>query len=172
MTADWKSDDRFCKLYKHVLAVEGGYVNDPNDKGGPTKYGIAYNFNQGYLKQFGIIHPSQMQELTQDQAIQVYYRKYYLPSQADELPDTRLALVYFDHVINAGQGAADKILAKLDPKLWHFQGDGKNLNYFWGLTIRFMMYRLWFYVSLKQWGRYGLGWFNRLLHIVDVLPTL
>jgi lysozyme family protein len=169
---NWRENLRFCKLYPHVLNVEGGYVNDPRDPGGATKYGVAFNYNQGYLKQFGIIRPEQMASLTKDQALEIYYRKYWLPSQADELPDSRLSLVYFDHVINAGQGAADPLLAKLGPDLWKFAGDGKNVNYFWSLSLQLMLHRLLWYFSIKNWGTYGKGWFNRLLHISQALAKV
>lgn len=172
MNLSYKNNARFCSVYPHVLTVEGGYVNDPHDSGGPTKFGISLNNNRGYLRAYGIVDAETMKDLRLDQAVEIYYRKYWLPSQADEIPDTRLALVYFDHCINAGQGAADPILAKLDKKLWYYDGDGPNANYWWGLTVEFLLRRLWFYTRLGQWGRYGLGWFNRLLHLVKVLPKV
>lgn len=171
MTA-WRDNLRFCKLYPHVLNVEGGFVDNPKDPGGATKYGVAFNFNQGYLKNFGIVRPKQVANLTKDQALEIYFRKYWLPSQADELPDARLALAYFDMVINAGQGAADKLLGRLDKKLWHFEGDGKNSDYFWGQTTQYMLHRLKYYFDLRNWGTFGKGWFNRLLHISSVLPKV
>jgi len=160
------------KLYKYVLAVEGGYVNDPKDKGGATNHGIAFNYNQGILKNFGITAPSQMRQLTTEQALEIYYRKYWLPSQSDELPDARLALAYFDHVVNAGQGVADELLAKLDAKIWHIAGDGSNTNFWWGKTLEFMLHRLWWYTRIAQWKTYGLGWFNRLVKIAKALPDV
>lgn len=170
MNEAWRANLRFCKLYPHVLSVEGGFVNDPKDPGGATKYGVAFNYNQGLLKNFGITRPEQMVNLTQDQALEIYYRKYWVPSQADELPDARLALTYFDMVINAGQGGADKILSKLDPQLWHYEGNGKNSNYYWGQTLQYMLRRLMYYFDLRNWGTYGKGWFNRLIHIASMLP--
>lgn len=169
---DWSQNERFKTVYPHVLTVEGGYVWDKKDPGGATKFGIAFNYNQGILKTIGITTPTQMKDLTKEQALAIYFRKYWLPSQADELPDIRLALAYFDHCVNAGQGAADQILAKLPSELWHIAGDGPNGNYFWGLTLEYMIRRLWFYSQIRNWGRYGLGWFNRLVHITKVLPKL
>lgn len=169
---DWSLNTRFKRLYPFVLNVEGGYVWDKNDPGGATNYGIAFNFNQGYLKKFGIVKPEQMVNLTRGQALEIYYRKYWEPSQADEIPDARLALAYFDHVVNAGQGEADQLLAKLSPKFWHFQGDGPNANFWWGLTMQYMLQRLWFYFHIRNWGRYGLGWFNRLIKISKALALV
>ena len=34
-------DDKFNMAITKVLANEGGYVNDPKDSGGGTKYGIS-----------------------------------------------------------------------------------------------------------------------------------
>lgn len=169
---EWNQNARFTKIYPYVLNAEGGYVWNPKDPGGATKYGIAFNYNQGYLKKFEIFAPSQMKELTRDQALEIYYRKYWLPSQADELPDRRLALVYFDHVINAGQGAADTLLSKLGRNVWYNAGDGPNANYWWGMSTQYLLYRLWFYMHIKNWTTFGLGWFNRLLGMAKALPNM
>ncbi len=169
---DLNENTRFQKIYPYVLNAEGGYVNDPKDPGGATKYGIAYNYNRGYLSGLGINTPTQMKDLTREQALGIYFRKYWLPSQADEIPDRRLALVYFDHVINAGQGAADTLLSKLPKHLWGNAGDGPNVNYWWGLTVQYLLYRFWFYAQIKNWATYKLGWFNRLLGIAKALPNM
>lgn len=165
-------NERFNKVIRIVKEVEGGYVNNPKDKGGATKYGIAFNYNQGILKNYGIAEPYQMRELTHSQALEIYYRKYWLPSQADEIPDIRLATVYFDHVVNAGQSVADALLAKLDKNFWHFEGDGKNTHYFWALTSEYLLHRIWWYAHIKQWLTFGLGWFNRLIKVNRSLPKL
>lgn len=175
--ADWRNNGRFCKIYPYVLAVEGGLVTAERakkigDKGGATNHGIAFNYNQGYLKKYNILFPGQMDQLTKQQAIEIYYRKYWLPSQADELPDTRLAAVYFDHVVNAGQGSADQLLTKLDKALWFYKGDGENISYFWQQCMLFMLHRLWFYANIKQWKTFGLGWFNRLIILTKGLHNI
>lgn len=168
---DWKLNIRFRKIYPHVLNVEGGFANLKNDKGGPTQFGIAYNYNAGWLKRYGINSPMEIRNLTKDQAIDTYYLRYWLPSQSDELRDDKLALVYFDTVINNGQGAADKILANLDPKHWHIAGNGQNVGFFWGLSTQFLLRRLYLDTTFFNWKTFGLGWLNRMIHIVKVLQT-
>src|SRR5688572_22118919 len=171
---DWKHNARFSKCYPIVLAVEGGFLSDAKarqqgDKGGATNHGIAFNYNQGYLKAYGIIRPDEIQHLTREQALEIYFRKYWLPCQADELPDTKLALVYFDMVVNAGQYAADKLLSRLDSGLWHYEGDGKNVGYFASLTLQYMLRRLMYYFDCRNWGTFGAGWFNRLIRVSTAL---
>lgn len=168
----WSENRRFLKLVPFVLNVEGGYVWDRKDPGGATNHGVAYNYNAGWVKRYGIVEPWQMINLTKDQALETYYMRYWLPSQADELNDSRLALAYFDHAINAGPDAADNLLAKLDKKHWFIAGDGPNANYFWGLTLEYMLQRLWFYIHIRNWGTYKQGWFNRLIHISKSLSKI
>lgn len=82
-----------------VLKHEGGYVNDPDDPGGETKYGIAKRS-----------HPEvDIKNLTIDGALDIYRRLYWTPSKAEKLvPELRLT--YFDGVVNMGQGRMVKIL--------------------------------------------------------------
>jgi hypothetical protein len=74
-----------------VLQKEGGYVNNPNDPGGETKYGIAK-----------ASHPNvDIANLTREQATQIYYKEYWLPIGGDALPQP-IALVVFDSAVNVG----------------------------------------------------------------------
>lgn len=42
------SQEAFNKETPNILAMEGGYVNDPNDRGGETYKGVARNANPGW----------------------------------------------------------------------------------------------------------------------------
>lgn len=168
----YKKDTTFCKVYPHVLKVEGGYVNDPRDRGGATNHGIAYNYNVSILRDYGINSPGSMRQLTKEQALDIYYRKYWTPSKAPKIQDDALALVYFDHAVNAGIGSANSLLNKIDSKHWYYEGNGKNVGYFNSQVCRYILERAWFYCRLRQFPVYGLGWFNRLRHIIKALETL
>ena len=89
----------FEEIIEQVLEHEGGYVNDPHDRGGETKYGIAKKFNPDV----------DIKNLTREGAKEIYYEKYWKPSKADQVPD-RLKHIYFDMVVNFGQGGAVKVL--------------------------------------------------------------
>tara|TARA_Y100000361_G_scaffold153339_1_gene174879 strand:+ start:202 stop:678 length:477 start_codon:yes stop_codon:yes gene_type:complete len=89
----------FEEIIEVVLEHEGGYVNDPHDRGGETKYGIAKKFNPDV----------DIKNLTKEGAKEIYYEKYWKPSKADQVPD-RLKHIYFDMVVNFGQGGAVKVL--------------------------------------------------------------
>ena len=68
-----------------------GYVNDPLDAGGETKFGVAKNANPDL----------NIKTLTWDQAKDVYYRRYWLASKCDKL-NGRYAALHFDIAVNHG----------------------------------------------------------------------
>ena len=74
-----------------IIELEGGYVNDPNDKGGETKFGITKRW-----------YPNlDIASLTRDDATRIYYQDYWLENQCDKLP-TALAFILFDTAVNQG----------------------------------------------------------------------
>ena len=89
----------FEKIVKEVIEHEGGYVNDPDDRGGETKYGIS----KKWYPEVDIKH------LTMDDAVNIYYNDYWIPSKAESLPK-EIRSTYFDMCVNMGQGQAVKIL--------------------------------------------------------------
>jgi len=82
-----------------VIEVEGGYVNDPDDPGGETKWGISKRAfpNEDILN------------LTQEHAKELYFDHYWVPGKCAQLP-ARLRLVFFDMCVLHGQYAATKVL--------------------------------------------------------------
>ena len=76
-----------------------GYVNDPNDRGGETKFGIAKNANPDL----------NISALTWAQANTVYFNRYWIPAQCDKLPG-RYAVLHFDVAVNHGVKRANLFL--------------------------------------------------------------
>lgn len=76
-----------------------GYVNDPADAGGETKFGVAKNANPAL----------NIKALTWDDAKAVYYKKYWLAASCDKLPP-QVAIIVFDGAINHGVERASKFL--------------------------------------------------------------
>ena len=82
-----------------ILEAEGGLVDDPNDPGGLTKYGIS----QAAFPDLDIVN------LTPEQAIGIYATDYWEPAKCPALPQA-LALVHFDAAVNCGVGQAARFL--------------------------------------------------------------
>ena len=89
----------FEQIIEKVLAHEGGYVNDPDDPGGETKFGIAKRSNPDV----------DIKNLTKEDAKKIYYDKYWTPARVAQAP-SQLKHIYFDMVVNFGQRGAVKVL--------------------------------------------------------------
>ncbi len=76
-----------------------GYVNDPLDPGGETKFGVAKNANPDL----------DITNLDWQGAKSVYYNRYWIPGSCGQLPP-RIAVLHFDGCVNHGIGRANKFL--------------------------------------------------------------
>ena len=90
----------FDKAILAVLKHEGGYVNNPNDPGGETRYGIC---KRSYPK-------VDIKNLTQAEAIEIYRRDFWNP-QYERMP-YEIAAKVFDIAVNMGQRQAHKLLQR------------------------------------------------------------
>jgi len=99
----------FDKAIPTILAHEGGYVNDPKDPGGETNFGIS-------KRQYPFLEIS---KLTQEQAMGLYQRDYWLPIYDDILSQAHATKV-FDLAVNMGHRAAHRLLQKALRKYKHF----------------------------------------------------
>lgn len=90
----------FDKAFQHVIGIEGGYVNDPTDRGGETKYGISKR-----------AYPHlDIKNLSLEKAKKIYYRDYWKKSGAEKALIYKLAEELFDTGVNMGTGIARKFL--------------------------------------------------------------
>jgi lysozyme family protein len=81
--------------FQITVGIEGGYVNDPNDPGGETKYGISKR-----------AYPNvDIANLTLADAKQLYEKDYWEVAHCQDCPPT-LAILVFDAAVNNGPGAA------------------------------------------------------------------
>jgi lysozyme family protein len=105
--SDSEAEGDFERAIPIILKLEGGdqpdggYVNNPHDPGGETKFGIAKKYNPNV----------DIQNLTRAQATEIYRTKYWTPTQCDSLP-WPLSLVHFDCAVNQGPGRAALILQR------------------------------------------------------------
>lgn len=92
----------FNRAFNHVLEIEGGYINDPDDTGGATRWGISQ-------KAFPKIN---IETLTKAQAKTIYYEKYWIKAYCNRLSGYNLKLEVFDTAVNMGVFAATSMLQK------------------------------------------------------------
>ncbi len=98
------------QLIDQVIKTEGGYVNHPNDKGGPTKYGITIETLEKWR---GLpVSILDVQNLTKDEASEIYERDYFFKPGLTKLPEILQPLV-FDMVVNHGQDRAIRMMQEV-----------------------------------------------------------
>lgn len=153
--------------FNHLINVEGGYVNDPKDPGGETKYGISKR-----------AYPDEdIKNLTIDRAKFLFCRDYWYKTSCDILPDC-LSIVVSSMAYNSGVRRAKILLQRSMglPETGNFDKTFFNkIESYKGnkplLTEALKSYHnecLSFYKKLDQWNRYGRGWTNRLNSNLDL----
>ena len=98
-------EDRFSKVGPIILKHEGGYVNHPADKGGPTNKGITLATWKQYAKEdVGVENPNleNLKQITDEQATIIYRKRYWEPKRFCEIKDERVSLMFYDWTITSG----------------------------------------------------------------------
>lgn len=96
------------ELAEEIVAREGGYVHDPDDPGGATKYGVTL----ATLRRVrGKADVADLRALGRAEAIDIFIKNYFEHPRIGDLPRALQASV-FDMYVNAGAGAV-RILQRL-----------------------------------------------------------
>jgi len=154
----------FDEIIEVVLHHEGGYVNDPDDPGGETNFGIAKRS-----------HPDvDIVNLTKDGAKEIYKEHYWDKNKVESLSED-LRHIYFDMCVNQGKGRAVKILQKAaNAKGADLVVDGgmgpKTIAAMDGVELqRVRAYRVKYYADLvtrkPDLEKFYFGWFRRALEV-------
>lgn len=177
-TATPSMDEVRALAFDFSMAEEGRdtYTDDPRDPGGPTKYGIALNYNRAIIPDKdgnGVIDARDVQLLTEADARRIYAGKYWQPNRCDAMP-APLAFMYADMVFNPGPGAAANLLQRSLVALGaSIAVDGRvgpatlaAVGQVWlrdpaGLLTELTARRQQYYGTRGGFATYGLGWARR-----------
>ncbi|WP_281856198.1 holin-associated N-acetylmuramidase [Litoreibacter halocynthiae] len=102
------------EIAQDIVRREGGYVNDPDDPGGPTNHGVTIHTMRRLgldLNGDGTVTRADVRALTQAQAVEIFIDHYFREPRIDALPQPLQASV-FDMNVNAGANAI-KLLQRL-----------------------------------------------------------
>lgn len=147
-------DDAFaCAVW-----IEGGYVNDPDDPGGETKYGIS---KRSYPNE-------DIPSMTLERSKMIYKRDYWDKIKGDELP-APLSHFVFDAAVNQGVDPAIKMLQRV----LNVAQDGilgrntmiKAKNAGKEICALYLSERALRYTGTRNFDKYGRGWLKRLFVI-------
>lgn len=149
----------FNKAFDLLMVNEGGYVDDPNDKGGQTKFGICK-----------ASYPSEdIKNLTIERAKEIYRRDFWLKAKCDRLPDA-LSVAVFDFAVNSGIKRAVKNLQSVlgvdvDGIIGNQTIGAANSKPLLPIIQAYHDKRLNYLMSLKSWEIYDKGWGKRVVRV-------
>lgn len=171
----------FSSAMKYLASLEGGYVNDPDDRGGATKYGISLNFYKQNIDRYA--DEQDIQALTREEAENIYREWFWYPSGVEALNSKDLANRVFALAVNAGIKPAVRVLQKaVNQSGYSLEVDGvlgpKTANASNSIDERqvlpdFRLAALGFYLELlgleirrvrrTQFNSFSVGWIRRAL---------
>lgn len=149
----------FDKAFQITVGVEGGYVNDPADPGGETKFGISHRS----YPDIGI------KSLTMDQAKAIYLRDYWTPAGCSSMPE-RIGHLVFDCAVHHGVKTAIKLLQRAlkvaDDGEFGPVTRGQLLARDTNETADLLMaQRMLYLMTCSAWPTYKLGWAKRCFSV-------
>ena len=148
----------FERAFAIVIGTEGGYVANPADPGGETRFGISKR-----------AYPNiDIPNLTLAAAQGIYRSDYWNRMRGDLLPPA-LALVVFDAAVNSGVAQAVKWLqqtvgVQMDGVIGPVTLAGIQAHAGKGaaLVVDYLAHRNVFLTDLPTWRTFALGWSRRL----------
>lgn len=164
-------DGLFPLALAHVLAMEGGYSNDPHDPGGPTNKGITLAVYQKFLgPEAGDVGRetliARLKAIPDESVREIYASRYWRPSRSAEMPSP-IALMHFDASVNHGlrggaellqQAARVTVDGEIGPITMRAVTSADPAE----LLERYAEYRRARYRALPHFWRFGRGWLNRV----------
>lgn len=109
----------FSRAYNFTARMEGGFSDDPKDRGGATNFGISTVFltdfqrrQKSFCASLGITPPitkAVIRQLSREQARAIMKREFWDGLDLDEYPP-HCAAAMFDCAVHSGQGRAARCL--------------------------------------------------------------
>lgn len=147
------------RALKIMLGHEGGYVNDPEDPGGETNWGITI----AVARENGYHGP--MIDLPLEKAVDIYSKKYW-DTRLDRLP-FMVVFNIFDAAVNHGKRQSFKLAQRAagchdDGFMGPDTLEAISSIGPWEFCAKFNAERIEFYTDLKTFKRFGRGWVRRV----------
>lgn len=145
----------FDQAFDRLISNEGGYVNNPRDPGGETKFGISKRS-----------YPAlEIEALNREDARAIYLRDFWKRGRMDEY-DGAISFQVFDAAVNHGMGTALRLLQRAagvadDGYIGPVTVAAVKAKSVTDMLMLFVAYRIKFWTKLSTWDEFGRGWANR-----------
>lgn len=158
-----------------VLDREGGYVDHPNDRGGPTNYGITMNTLSSWRGQ--AVSVEDVKVLSKSEAAKIYRTRYWnAPGFGSLNLPSLLAEAVFDTAVNSGPARAVRMLQRSigvtdDGVIGPITTQALQRANPARLTARYLAHRGVFYGEIigrdSSQQAFRNGWANRLAEFIE-----
>jgi lysozyme family protein len=110
-----EENSNFNKYQNKIFDHEGGFVDDPVDKGGATNKGITFNTFKAYAKEDLNIEPTleNLKNLTNEQASIIYKKRYWDNINADDIKNGSIAYMLYDFNVTSFSNSAKQLQLSL-----------------------------------------------------------
>jgi lysozyme family protein len=146
----------FDTCFDRLISHEGGYVNDPSDPGGETKWGISKRS-----------YPTlDIPNLSREEAKAIYKRDFWNTINANRLPGS-VCYQLFDFAVNSGiattiRGLQNVVGVAADGHWGPMSQAAADAMSEADLLLGINAYRLDFMTRLKNWDNASRGWARRI----------
>ena len=165
---------------ERVLEREGGYVDHPNDRGGPTNHGITMNTLSSWRGQ--PVSANDVRLLTREEARDIYRTRYWSTPGFGSLglPDL-LSEAVFDTAVNSGPARAVRMLQRCvgvndDGVIGPITSQAIERTHPVKLCARYLSHRGVFYGEIigrdASQSVFRNGWANRLAEFIERMPEV
>jgi len=166
-------------LITRVMNREGGYVDHPADRGGPTNYGVTQATLSAYRGEN--VSKKDVKDLTEREARDIYEQNYWIEPGFSQMGHQSLHLVdaIFDAAINHGPRNAVQMLQRAigenpDGLLGPVTLGKLNTMRDQDVMARFISQRVIFYGRLitldPGQAAFAYGWMRRSAEFIRVIP--
>ena len=163
--------ENYAQALKQVLKYEGGYVDHPQDPGGPTNKGITQAVYDSWRKTQNLPVQS-VRNIADSEVASIYKNLYWDRISGDNLP-SGIDMAVMDYAVNSGVSRAAKTLqsvvgvaqdGQIGPQTIQAAKDYVAMS----ITNR----RLAFMQSLSIWPVFGKGWAARISDVKNQILAL
>lgn len=161
---------------RKVILAEGRdkYTNDPDDSGGPTKYGVTLKTLSEFRKRK--CTADDVKNLTESEAIQIYKVLFWDKVKGDQISSFNIAYTLFNFAVNSGVGTSVSLAQKVlgltrDSVIGSKTVSAINATNDQTFLSNFLAEAKIYYQDLaarrEKDKKFLKGWLNRVDHIAD-----
>ena len=167
-----------CPILDDILRREGGFVDHPADRGGPTKFGITQATLSAWRGR--AVGKEDIRRLTEKEAREILYVRYVLNPGFERIDDINLKALLVDCAVQHGQSRAivwlqKAVGVKADGILGPVTADAVARADAKRLYCKVLALRaIHFGEVLVKWPSqhvFAGGWMHRLAEFIEKVPT-